>query len=102
MLTLANFPGLFLAIDICDIIIGKPEDNIYWLLYNQLTDNEHINPALYQSLNKIMEASKQVRFMQCSFFAVWGNRTIDGSMYTMRNLDWQPDSGIFLLFIFTT
>jgi len=27
-------------------------------------------------------------------FGVWGSRTIDGSLYTMRNLDWHKDTGI--------
>ena len=30
----------------------------------------------------------------CSFFAAWGNRTIDGHMIATRNLDWNENTGI--------
>jgi len=29
----------------------------------------------------------------CSFFGVWGKRT-NSTLYTMRNLDWEPNTGI--------
>jgi hypothetical protein len=32
--------------------------------------------------------------MHCSFFATWGSRTQGGKLYTMRNLDWQANSGL--------
>jgi len=32
--------------------------------------------------------------MSCSYFAVWGNRTENNQLYTARNLDWDPDTGI--------
>ena len=32
----------------------------------------------------------------CSFFGVWGNRTKDDDLYTMRNLDWAANTGINL------
>jgi hypothetical protein len=32
----------------------------------------------------------------CSFFGVWGNRTENGDLYTMRNLDWASNTGINL------
>ena len=32
--------------------------------------------------------------IQCSFFAVWGNRTVNGKVFTMRNLDWQANTGV--------
>lgn len=31
---------------------------------------------------------------QCSFFALWGNRTVDGHMLASRVLDWSSDTGI--------
>lgn len=34
--------------------------------------------------------------IMCSFFGVWGNRTKDGDLYTMRNLDWASNTGINL------
>jgi len=32
--------------------------------------------------------------VQCSFFAVWGNRTENGELFTMRNLDWEENTGV--------
>jgi hypothetical protein len=32
----------------------------------------------------------------CSFFGVWGKRTNNGDLYTMRNLDWASNTGINL------
>ena len=31
---------------------------------------------------------------KCSFMAAWGSRTQNGKLYTMRNLDWEQNSGI--------
>jgi hypothetical protein len=31
---------------------------------------------------------------RCSFMAAWGSRTKGGQLYTMRNLDWEANSGI--------
>ena len=32
--------------------------------------------------------------INCSFFAVWGSRTADGKLYSMRNLDWEENTGV--------
>ena len=32
--------------------------------------------------------------IHCSFFATWGSRTKGGKLYTMRNLDWNANTGI--------
>jgi hypothetical protein len=32
--------------------------------------------------------------IHCSFFALWGNRTEGGKLITMRNLDWEANTGI--------
>ncbi len=32
--------------------------------------------------------------MQCTFFALWGSRTEDGKMFSMRNLDWLSQTGM--------
>ena len=34
--------------------------------------------------------------IMCSFFGIWGNRTKERKLYTMRNLDWASDTGINL------
>ena len=32
--------------------------------------------------------------IHCSFFAAWGKRTQGGKLITMRNLDWQSNTGM--------
>lgn len=32
--------------------------------------------------------------IHCSFFAAWGKRTEGGKLITMRNLDWQANTGM--------
>jgi hypothetical protein len=32
--------------------------------------------------------------IHCSFMAAWGSRTKGGKLYTMRNLDWEPNTGM--------
>lgn len=32
--------------------------------------------------------------MHCSMFAVWGTRTLNGELYSARNLDWNKDTGV--------
>ena len=31
---------------------------------------------------------------QCSNFGIWGSRTVNGNVYSARNLDWLPDLGV--------
>ncbi len=32
--------------------------------------------------------------IHCSFFATWGTKTKGGNLYTMRNLDWNANTGV--------
>lgn len=32
--------------------------------------------------------------IHCSFMATWGSKTKGGKLYTMRNLDWSPNTGM--------
>jgi hypothetical protein len=32
--------------------------------------------------------------INCSFMAAWGSKTNGGKLYTMRNLDWNQNTGI--------
>ncbi len=36
----------------------------------------------------------QQRPMSCTMFALWGSRTVDGKMFSLRNLDWLSQSGM--------
>ncbi|MBX7255778.1 MAG: hypothetical protein K1Y02_05415 [Candidatus Hydrogenedentes bacterium] len=42
---------------------------------------------------EILQALAGFRPMSCTMFAVWGNRTVDGKLYALRNLDWISQVG---------
>ena len=83
------------------------ENNIEWLLYDELQgeimkglavgenkDKEEIIIQRIKSLKDTLKAMKKFLGKTCSMMAVWGDRTSDGSLYAMRNLDWSGDTGI--------
>eukprot|EP01112_Ceratiomyxa_fruticulosa_P004730 TRINITY_DN15272_c0_g1_i1.p1 TRINITY_DN15272_c0_g1~~TRINITY_DN15272_c0_g1_i1.p1 ORF type:complete len:494 (-),score=86.02 TRINITY_DN15272_c0_g1_i1:61-1542(-) len=75
-IVIANFPG--------DITT-----NIEWLLWNEMGGNsEDIKNSLFES------TEAKYKGMQCSHFAVWGSRTVNGTLFAGRNLDWLARSGI--------
>eukprot|EP01100_Stratorugosa_tubuloviscum_P012094 TRINITY_DN557_c0_g1_i1.p1 TRINITY_DN557_c0_g1~~TRINITY_DN557_c0_g1_i1.p1 ORF type:complete len:525 (-),score=215.46 TRINITY_DN557_c0_g1_i1:25-1539(-) len=76
-IVLSNFPG--------DVV-----SNIIWLLYNQRTTPSLNRQQLTELLNNIIQKNN----MQCSMFGVWGSRTVNKNLYSMRNLDWLPNAGI--------
>ena len=43
---------------------------------------------------KMIKHLINVNKIHCSFFATWGSRTKGGKLYTMRNLDWNANTGI--------
>lgn len=59
--------------------------------------NERIESFFQDSYLKvaeiIMKFIKKVN-IQCSFFAVWGSRTANSKLYSMRNLDWLENTGV--------
>jgi len=84
-ITLANFPG--------DIT-----NNIKWLLFNELHNRielqEHVNfMGMDSFVNALMLKLEKLR-QHCSMFGVWGFRTNNSNFYSMRNLDWHPNTGI--------
>ncbi|MFA6241434.1 MAG: C45 family autoproteolytic acyltransferase/hydrolase, partial [Candidatus Hydrogenedentales bacterium] len=42
---------------------------------------------------EVLEALAGIRPMTCTMFAVWGNRTVDGKLFSLRNLDWVSQVG---------
>ena len=46
--------------------------------------------GLAKTFKRIMNRKR----IHCSFMAAWGSKTKGGQLYTMRNLDWQANSGI--------
>lgn len=79
-LTIANFPG--------DV-----SSNIEWLLLGELTGQISLTQERKQLLEKIRKIDfSRFTNKQCSFFSVWGSRTQNGELYTMRNLDWAANT----------
>eukprot|EP01125_Pyxidicula_operculata_P012821 TRINITY_DN4222_c0_g1_i1.p1 TRINITY_DN4222_c0_g1~~TRINITY_DN4222_c0_g1_i1.p1 ORF type:complete len:539 (+),score=86.22 TRINITY_DN4222_c0_g1_i1:198-1619(+) len=100
VLTISNFPG--------DIV-----KNIEYLLESEAlglfrssarsgNDQEFISKmgaSLRNAISKYKSEvknnlRKSVNGMGCSYFAIWGNRTVDGKLFSMRNLDWDSNTGI--------
>eukprot|EP01121_Diplochlamys_sp_Union-15-3_P022670 TRINITY_DN972_c0_g1_i1.p1 TRINITY_DN972_c0_g1~~TRINITY_DN972_c0_g1_i1.p1 ORF type:complete len:422 (-),score=61.99 TRINITY_DN972_c0_g1_i1:2-1267(-) len=82
IITISNFPG--------DV-----NSNIEWLLINEADEGAmKLPPKLTKLLRSKSRSISQSKGMQCSFFAVWGNRTESGQLFSMRNLDWDSDTGI--------
>lgn len=94
---------------------GDVESNIEWLIFNEALGEsfgEMLDPARRRLVSKltayaggekrglrdVLGALRRVDWeglrMKCSWFAAWGNRTKDGQLYSMRNLDWAPNTGI--------
>ena len=46
-------------------------------------DYSHLYPLL-----------SKLKSLQCSMYAAWGSRTVDRQLYSCRNLDYSPDTGI--------
>jgi hypothetical protein len=59
------------------------------------TPSEAINATEYHELFKLLAHPNFQKFkLQCSAFATWGSRTQGNALFSMRNLDWAPDTGI--------
>ena len=77
-------------------------DITYSLLDEFLRDRAHIKNEkiinyVEDHLFEVVKMVKQfmkITKMHCSFFATWGSRTNGGQLYTMRNLDWNANTGI--------
>lgn len=48
----------------------------------------------YQKVASIISKFIKKVGINCSFFAAWGSRTVDGKLYSMRNLDWEENTGV--------
>eukprot|EP01012_Entosiphon_sulcatum_P035677 TRINITY_DN4530_c0_g1_i1.p1 TRINITY_DN4530_c0_g1~~TRINITY_DN4530_c0_g1_i1.p1 ORF type:complete len:483 (+),score=95.83 TRINITY_DN4530_c0_g1_i1:53-1501(+) len=73
---------------------GDINSNIYWLLVNE-------------GRHKLMERSRKANvdlpavltrlshdLGRCSWFGAWGPRTVNGDLFSGRNLDWNQNTGI--------
>ena len=79
-LTLANAPG-----DLQDFLLILTREFLH-------VNNRQLDPHLVRLIPPTK--SSFGKGMHCSMFAVWGNRTLNGELYSARNLDWNKDTGI--------
>mmetsp|Transcript_19427 Transcript_19427/g.27920 ORF Transcript_19427/g.27920 Transcript_19427/m.27920 type:complete len:498 (+) Transcript_19427:40-1533(+) len=81
-ITLANLPG-----DGSDII---------FVLLDEFKSSRGASLNIEQ-LRLLPEVGKIIAAYnghQCSMFGAWGSRTVNGDLYSARNLDWLPDLGV--------
>lgn len=50
--------------------------------------DERLMEMLGQDAAEFLERLNEVPALSCTMFAVWGDRTEDGKLFSMRNLDW--------------
>jgi hypothetical protein len=81
-ITLANLPG-----DVEDIL---------FVLIDEFAESKSngLNKKQRLTMPALKKVFHQYQGHQCSMFGAWGDRTQDGNLYAMRNLDWLTDLGI--------
>lgn len=77
-ITLANAPG-----DVQDFLLI--------LMREYLHKTGQLSADMIKTLSQFTSTGNS---MHCSMFAVWGNRTQNGELYSARNLDWNKDTGV--------
>jgi Acyl-coenzyme A:6-aminopenicillanic acid acyl-transferase len=83
VLLLANLPS-DLPVDLVPILQDELAQN---------PDNQFLRRVL-SYLQQEEEGAQEPAGLQCSMFAVWGTRTLGNHVYSCRNLDYAPDTGI--------
>lgn len=78
-ITLANAPG-----DVQDFLL--------LLVREFLHKTGQLSPELNKTLPSLFPSAGNN--MHCSMFAVWGQRSLNGELYSARNLDWNKDTGV--------
>lgn len=84
-IVLANLPG-----DGADIIYVLMDE----FLAQKAASPEGLTPDQRIKYNNVARGISAYNGHQCSNFGVWGSRTVNGDVYSARNLDWLPDLGI--------
>lgn len=82
---LANLPG-----DGADIIYVLMDE----FLSQKAASPAGLTPAQRVAYNNVARGINSYNGHQCSNFGIWGSRTVDGDVFSARNLDWLPDLGI--------
>merc|ERR1712137_105510 len=85
-ITLANLPS-----DMEDLVYIFEDELNAW----KASNGETAEPSNYVLLTMMQKAlEKAPPGLQCSMFGVWGSRTLNGDLYSARNLDWASDLGL--------
>ena len=88
-ITLANLPS-----DLSDLKFVFEDEYNQWKAQNG--GNDSFDPSDSELLQIIQKAiAKAPAGLQCSMFGVWGSRTLNGDLYSARNLDWASVSSTF-------
>jgi len=87
-ITLANLPS-----DLSDLKFVFEDEYNQWKAQNG--GNDSFDPSDSELLQIIQKAiAKAPAGLQCSMFGVWGSRTLNGDLYSARNLDWASNLGL--------
>lgn len=88
------------------VVSSYPGDFTYDIIYTLLDQflreylpgkNEKILNIVENQIFEVVKFLKNIlnkKRIHCSFFAIWGKRTQGGKLITMRNLDWEANTGI--------
>lgn len=73
---------------------GDGADIIYVLMDEFLSQKAGLTEAQRIAYGNVARGISAYNGHQCSNFGIWGSRTVDGDVFSARNLDWLPDLGI--------
>jgi len=90
VLVVSSYPGE-LSTDIMYAMLDAFMEKTLKIKNPKLLD--YVENNLFR-LTKLFKKFMSKKRIHCSFMAAWGSRTIGGKLYTMRNLDWDANSGI--------
>ncbi|HPU97528.1 MAG TPA: C45 family autoproteolytic acyltransferase/hydrolase [Candidatus Hydrogenedentes bacterium] len=85
----ANQEGIPLTIDDLRCIVAATNFDLY---KREERIFEFLDPEIIQQLQAQPDLGNGP--LQCTMLAVWGKRTVDGKMFSFRNLDWLSQSGM--------
>jgi len=79
--------------DLCEDAIAVATATTNFDLYQIDRRLTELAPPEVKGLLETQEIKKMPR-MSCTMLAAWGTRTVDGKMFSHRNLDWHAQTGI--------
>jgi len=89
-LVVSSYPGDF-GDDIMYAMVDAFLEQVLRIKNPKLLDIVENNLFRFVKLFKKFMNKKRIH---CSFMATWGTKTVGGKLYTMRNLDWEANTGI--------